>query len=77
MSKKVSNKIKRLTPVNTVFFTFTGLLMGILCVSLLVPLVWSLYASLKGTLNYALDPFGLPKFDQLHFENYYLEKYFQ
>ena len=67
MNKK-SNKMKQLTVPSTIVMTITGIFIAIFCISLLVPLVWCLYASFKGTLDYAIDPFSLP--DKLHFENY-------
>ena len=59
---------KRLTPYSAVAMSLTGVLLLVLCVSLLIPLVWCLYASCKGTLDYALDAFSLPSV--WHFENY-------
>ena len=62
------NRIKWLSAPAVVAMTFTGIGLGLLCVSLLVPLVWCLYASLKGQLDYSLNPFSFPS--ELHFTNY-------
>ena len=68
LTEKKATKIKQMTPVSMVAMTLAGSGIAILCISLLIPLCWCLYASLKGTLEYALDPFGWPK--EFYFENY-------
>lgn len=64
------NKIKQMSASSVVAMTFTGIGLSILCISLIIPLLWCLCASLKGTLDYSLNPFSLPKLGELHFENY-------
>ncbi len=46
----------------------TGLLAILLCISLLVPLIWCLYASFKDQVDYAISAFGWPT--SWHPENY-------
>lgn len=43
-------------------------LMYVYCISMLLPLVWMLYSSVKGNNDFVLNAFGLPK--QLRFSNY-------
>lgn len=61
MQKKLSKKID----FNTVFIRIcvitTGAVLALYCVSLLLPLVWMLYSSFKGEIDYTLHPFAFPE----------------
>lgn len=61
-------KLKKLTPAGKVAMTFTGIGLALLCISLMVPFVWCLYASFKDVLDYALKPYAFP--NSFHPENY-------
>lgn len=72
INNKVSEQKKYvLNKTDTVVSTIkiiVGVTIFLYCVSLLVPLVWSILTSFKDEFNYALDPFGIPT--SWHFSNY-------
>lgn len=59
---------KNITIFGIAVMVLTGLLLAVLCLSLLTPLVWCLMSSFNDQLSFALNPFGFPKV--FHFENY-------
>lgn len=64
--RKFIKQLKRAAPV--IVFSFTGIIMAVYAVSLIYPIVWVLFSSLKDTYDYTLRPFSLP--DIWFFENY-------
>lgn len=51
-----------------VFFAAIFVILIIYCASLVLMLVWMLYTSVKGPIEYTLDAFGLPK--KFYWDNY-------
>ena len=64
--RKNSDRMVRVAPV--IVFFVTGIIMAVYAVSLIYPILWVLFSSLKDTYDYTLRPFSLP--DIWYFENY-------
>ena len=54
MKKKSKSKVNA-------FFLVTGIIIGIYCISLIIPLLWGLMSSFKGKLEFRTNMFGFPK----------------
>ena len=63
---------KRIQEQNTLFVriwkTIVVVFLAIYCISLLVPLIWMIFTSLKDEVSYTIDNFGFPK--TMIFSNY-------
>ena len=64
--RKNSDRMVRVAPV--IVFFVTGIIMAVYAVSLIYPILWVLFSSLKDTYDYTLRPFSLP--DIWDVENY-------
>ena len=56
--RKNSDRMVRVAPV--IVFFVTGIIMAVYAVSLIYPILWVLFSSLKDTYDYTLRPFSLP-----------------
>lgn len=61
-------RAKVINIVEKILVILVGLVMAVYCISLLVPIVWMLYSSLKNEMDYALSTFRLPS--KLEWSNY-------
>ena len=65
---KSHKKIKKMGRGTFIVMVFLGVFIGIYCISLLLPLFWTLLSSFKSARDYTLNPFGWP--ETFQFSNY-------
>ena len=77
--KTVNGKLKRqfstaaLTPsliCSKLIWAFVGVIMAVYALSLILPMFWLFYTSLKDDWAYGLSSFALPEWGKLHWDNY-------
>ncbi len=70
------------SPLNTSFiisrilWSFVGFLALVYCITLIYPLLWMFYTSIKQPIDYTINSFSLPNFKNLYWDGYRQVNYF-